>query len=146
MAYPTGMLSLTLEEIDQRLLSLKRFVQQLRAASATGNILAQDILGCYTFLKRERAFLVTRAAVSGLSAYAQAQKNQPGLDVVAEFNTVIATLDAVTGWMASNFPQDGNGFLLSHSFGPDGLVDRQFTPAQTAGLRTQLDTVLAAIA
>lgn len=145
MAYPTGMLSLTLEDIDRRLLRIKAQLQNLRTSAAAGNTAATIVMDLYRTLRVERAMLVTAAGMSGLAAYAQAQKNNPQLDVAAEFTAVIAAMDNVTTWLTTNFPKDGSGYLLAQTWGPDGPVDRQFTPAETATFRTQLDGLIATI-
>jgi len=146
MAYPTGMLSLTLEEIDRRLVGLKAYLQQVRTEAATSNVPSFRILNLYTRLIQDRAALTTAAAVPGIGTYAQEQKNQPGLNVVTEFNAVIAAVDQVSGWISANFPRDAGGFLLAQTLGASGPEDRTFTPAQTAGLRAQLDSLIATIA
>lgn len=149
MAYPTGLLSITLDAIDRRIVRMKSQVQTLRDATAAGPVGGSRILDLWGFLKTERPGLVSAAATPGLAEYAREQKNKtvsdPTFDVVAEFNALIAAIDNVTGWMEANFPKDAGGFILAQTFGASGLVDRQFTSAQTAGLRTQLDALLNAI-
>lgn len=147
MAYPTGMLSLVLEQIDSGILNLKKFCQAAHAEMAAGSVSSGRILDVYSRLVQMRAELVTAAAKPGLSAYAQSQKNDGTLDVVAEFNALITKVDTCTQWISDNFPKDlVGGYLLAQTLGPQGPVDRAFTSAQTDGLRTQLATVIAAIA
>jgi hypothetical protein len=145
MAYPTGMLSLVLEDLDTQVMALKGDCVQVRNAAAADNTSSSTILRVFTHLRVYRAKLSALSSTPGLADYARAQKNAPGLDVVAEFNALMAAIDGVTGWIAVNFPTDGGGFLLERTLGANGPVERQFTPAQTAGFRTQLDTVIAAI-
>ena len=146
MAYPTGMLSLVLEEIDQRVIGLKSYAQKLSAQSAAGAVTSARVLNCYGDLKGARAELVRAAATPGLAEYARAQKNNGTLDVVAEFNALIAQVDITVQWIVDTFPKDGNGSLLAQTLGAIGPDDRLFTPAQTAGLRTQLAALIALIA
>lgn len=145
MAYPTGMLSFVLEHIDRRIADVKRNATNVRNEANSGDIPSSRILTLLVNLRQDRTSLVAAAATPGIGAYAQQIKNNPTLDVVAEFNSVIASLDQVVAWIVANFPQDGQGFLLAQTLGPAGPVDRMFTPAQTSGLRTQLDSLIITI-
>lgn len=146
MAYPTDSLSRVLEDIDRRMIGLKELAVRRKAEMAAGNVgsmaIVQDL---FPSLRKHRAALVTAAATQGIGAYAQQIKNNGTLDVVEEFNAVITAIDNVLNWISANFPKDASGFLLAQTLGAEGPVDRQFTPAQTAGLRTQLDTIISAI-
>lgn len=146
MAYPTGLLSIVLEDIDRRAAGIKLYVSQVKAEAAAGNIPSTRILDVFINLKQERVALAAATSTAGLPAYAQAQKNQPGLDVVAEFNAMTAAIDGVTSWIVNNFPKDAGGILLERTWGASSPVDRTFTPTQTAGFRTVLDTLIATIA
>lgn len=145
MAYPTGVLGQVLSEIDSRILKVKIQSQSLRNDLAAGNVASGRILAFFQYLRSERAALVTAAAVPGLAAYAQLEKNNNTLDVVAEFNAVISAIDGVSSWINTNFPKDGSGFLLERTLGADGPIERTFAPATTATFRTQLDGLIATI-
>lgn len=144
MAYPTGMLSLTLEDIDRRILRLKASAQQARTAAVTANVAGPRILDLWSLLKGERAELVRVAAIPGLAQFARDQKNNQTLDVVAEFNLVIGAIDGTTAWIQANFPNT-TGFLLAQTFGASTLSDREFAPAQLTGYVAQLDALIATI-
>lgn len=146
MAYPTGMLSLVLEDIDRRAVSVKTYATQVRTEAAAGNIPSSRILDLFINLRQERGLLATAAATPGIAQFARDQKNNQSLDVVAEFNAMLAAIDGTTTWINTNFPKDGGGFLLERTLGVNSPIDRTFTPAQTAGLRTQLDSLIATIA
>ena len=140
------MLSIVLEDVDRRALSVKVQCQTIRTAAAAGNINSSDIVSIFNFLKTQRAGLAAASSTPGLGAYAQAQKNSPSLDVVAEFTGMLAAIDGVTAWIITNYPKDANGFLLERTWGANSPIDRVFTPAQTAGFRTALDSLIATIA
>lgn len=147
MAYPTGMLSFVLEEVDSRIIAIKKQCQSLRNDSAAGPIQSGRIISLFQYLRVERAALQQASTVPGLGAYAQEQKNQPGLNIGTEFTALLAAIDNVTTWISANFPVDpGTSSLLERTLGPDGPIERTFTTAQMAGLRAQLDTIIAAIA
>lgn len=137
MAYPTGMLAVTLQDIDRLAIQLKAYANNAVAA-LNGTVTSSQILGVYSNLSSMKAQFTAAAGVSGLAQYAKDQKNSQSLDVVAEFTAMIAAIDTCRSWISTNFPKDGNGFLLSQTLGASGPVDRTFTSAQTVTLKTAL--------
>ena len=142
MAYPTGTLGKVLDKIDERIAYLKQFCIRIRDRAASGPIQATTIVDTFINLQSERTALVGASAVPGLVAYAKAQKGDETLDIVVEFNAVIAAIDATIAWINTNFPKDANGFLLRETWGANGPVDRTFTVAQTANFRTVLQGII----
>src|ERR1044072_3207956 len=136
MPYPTGILSLTLEDIDRQIAEIKRNCTDVKNEAAAGNMPSARILDLYLSLQDKKASLTAAAATPGIAAYAQAQKNNATLDIAAAFSSVLSALDGVLGWIVSNFPKDASGFLLAKTFSGNTIVDRTFTPTQTAGFRT----------
>lgn len=146
MAYPTGVLSTTLQQVDNTMIQLKDFAARQRDRMAAGSVPSTTILDdLFVRLRQAKTQLQSAASVPGLAEYARAQKSSDTLDVVTEFQAVVAAIDAVTAWITANFPKDANGFLLARTLGESGPVDRQFTSAATATLRTQLDALIATI-
>ena len=83
--------------------------------------------------------------IVGLDAYATSQV--PGYigtmssDITATINAAQACID----WVVANFPASA-GFLLGQSLNANGTrTQRSFTTAQTAGLQTALNSLLATI-
>ena len=146
MTYPTGLLALTLEDIDRRAVDLKLFCQSLSSELGTIGASSTRILAAFIYLRETRKQLAALSAAPGLAAYAQAQKNDASLDVVAAFNGMLSALDNATNWIAANFPKDGSGFLLARTLGADGPVDRVFPVAQLGTFKAQIDAVVASIA
>jgi len=125
--------------------AVKSRAQALRNASAVGNISTWQILDLTTLLADAKVRFQQAAAVSGLGAYAQAQIGNPALDVAAEFNAMLAQIDATVLWVQTNLPNDGT-YLLAVTLGTDGRYAwRTFSSATTADLRTQLDALIATI-
>lgn len=121
--------------------------QRLSAQSVAGDIEAQVVVRYADALASCNDQFARYTVVPGLVAYVRAQINDDTLDIVAEYNTMLTQINAVRNWIIANFPKDANGFLLYHTFGATGrIVQRTLTPAQTAGLRTQLDALIATIA
>ena len=145
MAYPTWLLSFILDDIDRRVAGVKLLGTQVRTESLAGAIPSTRILNLFINLQQERIALVAAAATPGIVQFARDQKNNQTLDVVVEFTAMLVALDAVIAWISTNFPKDAGGFLLARSFSGTTIVDRMFPSAQTAGLRAQLDTLIATI-
>lgn len=129
---------------------VKNRAQSLRTASLAGPVGSSAILDLATFLADSKLALQKSASTTGIVAYARDQIADPAIDVVAEFNSMIAALDGVVSWIITNFPRDtvSGTFLLARTFAVDNsgrTQDRQFTTAQLAGLRTALDSLIAAI-
>lgn len=121
--------------------------QALSALCAAGAVAASSILTFTTMLADAKVLFNKCAAVAGLEAYAQAQVGD--LDIASEFTAMLAAIDATTAWVVANFPKDStNTFLMVTSFASDNTgrtQQRQFTPAQTAGLKTVVDALVATI-
>lgn len=146
MAYPTGLLSRVLEDVDRMLISLKAYCTSRRDQMAAGNVQAGMISDdIYVRLQSDKAALQAAAATPGIGQYAKEQKDDAGLDVVTEFQALITAITGTIDWITANFPQDGSGYLRERQFGGSGPVDRQFTPADTTALRTNLDNIINAI-
>jgi hypothetical protein len=125
---------------------LKISATNLRAASLAGPVTSSDILNFQVLMADIKAQLAVVAAVPGLAAYAQAQVNNPSLDVAAAFTAMSNAIDNTGSWVITNFPKDGSGFLLSQTFNGGGRpTDRTFTTVTLAGFRTQLDALIATI-
>jgi hypothetical protein len=125
---------------------LKTAAQTLKAASVAGPVSASDVLRFQLQLADAKAQFAIYAAVPGLSAYAQNQVNDPSLNVADSFSAMTAQIDACRNWIVTNFPKDGNGFLLAQTFDVNGRPsDRTFSTATLATFRTQLDALIATI-
>lgn len=145
MAFRTDSLRAYYELAQDTSRNLKNACSSLIARAAAGNINSSDIFGIYTRLGNDSATLTTIAGVQGITEYAQDQANDPAYNVGTEFTAMQNAIAGARSWVATNFPASG-GFLQSHQITGGAIVERQFTPAQTAGLRTALQSVVDAIA
>jgi hypothetical protein len=126
--------------------AIKARTAALNSLSLAGSVGSSALLEYLDWLLDRRADLATYATTPGLAAYAQAQVNNPSLDITAEFNSMVSAIDNLRTWMTTNFPKDGSGFLLAHTFDAGGRkVDRLFTTVQLATFRTNLQALLATI-
>ena len=128
-----------------RALAIKVFAvaKSTELVTATKSV---DILGIADSIANFVSELNTIKSTPGLAEYAKDQENDQSYDVVAEFNALVASLDAVISTVKSTFPVDSGGFLLSETFNADGTrTPRTFTASQVATIKADLDTVVASI-
>ena len=131
--------------IDAQLRWIKQQAQAAVAALA-GNITASQIFQILDNLRSPLALINAAAAVPGIAVYAQAQTSDPAYDVVAEFTATVGVIQAVIDWIVANLPKDAGGFVQAYTIASNG--DRTatvYTPAQTAGLMTQINSIVAQI-
>lgn len=146
MAYPTGTLSIALEEIDREMIAIKSYCQSVASQLAAGSQKASLIIDIHANLGAAKVRLATWAATPGLAAYAKVQKNNEALDVTAEYQSVLSAINSLLSGVESAFPKDASGYLLREQWAAIGTLERSFTPASTTGLRTLLNAVVATIA
>lgn len=148
MAFPATApeLATAYAQIKNRVGFIRQRTQALRAASLATTS-AQVIITYVQEMATMRAMLDTLTATPGLAEYARAAEANSGLDIVAEYNAMLAQLAATTAWIASNFPDDGTGYKLAFTLDAQGaIVWRTFSSASLAGLRAVLDALIATIA
>lgn len=122
----------------------------LRAKSVAGTMTATDILSYVRQNFDAFTEFGALAAISGMTAYAQSQVADGALDIAADFTAMRNAMVGVTNWVLANFPKTPTtNELRAYTFNGDNsgrLVDVVFSvPANTAGLRTVLDTLIATI-
>ena len=125
---------------------VKNVTSRLFNDAQAGNIDAVRVVQYSETLANSNDRFARYTVVPGLVAYVREQVNDTSIDIVAEYQTMLEQISAVRNWIMTNFPKDASGYLLYHQFGADGrIVQRTLTPAQTAGLRTQLAALIATI-
>lgn len=126
--------------------TIKSITIDIRDQSALDNIVAARLIALSRELADAKVIFQKCAAVSGISAYAQDQIADPSLNVTTAFNAMVTELTNTIAWITANFPKDASGYLLYMQFDVNGyVVNRTFTPAQTTGLRTVLNALIATI-
>lgn len=124
---------------------VKEQSKSLRDRSAVQNIGASEILQYVNNLadwKEQIQAIATMGAP--LVAYAQ-QMVASTEDITAEFNAMVAQITATITLIVQTFPVDVSGNILARKWlgtNTGRLTDNQFTPAQLAQLRTQIDVLL----
>ncbi len=151
MAYPTSRLRAVVAkaftDADSTAIRLRSLAGALDAQMVAGPVTATLILDdLLAELLSGRTVLIASKNTSGILDYARDQFDDLTIDLPTEFNALITAIDAVITWIVDNFPTSPGGFLQRFTIAVDGvLTDRSFSSAQTAGLRTQLQALFAAI-
>lgn len=118
-----------------------------RQQSAAGPVQAHRVVALYDQLRRDAVHFRRIAATPGLADYARAQYADEGVDVAADFAAMANAIDTTVSWISAALPRDADGYPALHQINEDGsIVQRTFSSAQTAGLRTRLDAIIATIA
>lgn len=146
MAFPTNStrrsLASSLDRAQSQADSIKRIAQNNKDRMAAGTITSSGLLSLLDNMIGAKTILLEASALTGMDTFAQAQLGQ---SISAEFTTMMNAIDAAGAWIVTNFPKSG-GYLQSETWGAGGLrVERTFSTTETAGLRTLLDAVIAAI-
>lgn len=131
--------------VKTRLRAFRQYTIDVRAACAAGSVSGNLIKEYFLRLIAEKAANVAAAAVSGIGAFAQEYDGGAGYDVSTEFAAFNTALDAARDWMIANVPTATQGEVRMETWSTSGISVRTFSSAQTAGFRTTLDSVLAAM-
>ena len=111
------------------------------------NVTANQVFQIVDNLRSPLQIFAQVAAIPGITAYAQAQFNDPTYDVATEFTGMVNAVSAVVSWVVTNFPKDSGGFAQAYTLAADGSrTAAVFTPAQTTGLTTAINAVISSIA
>lgn len=145
MAFPASTLTLEAGWSDFRALALtvKRKTTQLRdlsAAGTTDRVLYVKLRGILDNAVTQWAAIL--AETSGLQAYARDQLEDQSLDLSAEYTAMRNAAIALRDWLDANIPTGAGGAVLERQIDDTPLV---FTSGQTAGFRTEADTLIATI-
>ena len=113
----------------------------------TGNVTTTQVLQIVDNLRSSLSVFAAVSAIPGISAYAQAQFDNPTYDIAANFTVMVNAINAAVAWVVTNFPKDTGGFMQGWTLASDGSrTEAVFTPAQTASWKTLIDAVSASVA
>ena len=130
-------------QAKRSVLNLQRYCQA-KSSNLDIGIDANDLLGILATLKQASIDLTAFKAITGIAAYAIEQEVDVSYDVVAEFNALIAFVDAAVTNISTAIPEAG-GFLQIISLTGSDVVWREFTPAQLSVVKTNLDAISNAV-
>ena len=118
--------------------------QSMRDHTAAGDVSARGIAMFMHDLSLKSVDLARLKAVPGIVQYAKDQYADAAYDIAAEFTVMQAAVASAVNWLSANLPTDGRWLQMEEIV--EGLVvQRMLTSAQTAGLRTELDALIATI-
>ncbi len=122
------------------------FATEVSASMAAAAVSANRVIQVHRSFQRALDRWNAIKAIPGILQYARDQEDDQIYDVVVEFNAMIAAAEVVRDRVELDVPTDGSGFLLLKQFdaGHD-LTTRDFTTAQTAQLRTDLNSFIATV-
>ena len=134
-------------EADGAVSRLQDRVQQFRNLSAAGSVGRNSILNLIDVLNQGISDWDAVSGMTGLGAYAQAQKADPTLNIAQEFVAMRAAAISLRDWINNNFPVDGSGVPLVYQKDPTTgeLTELEFTSAQLSGFRTEADAFLSTV-
>jgi len=147
MAFPasSGIQSAVLRESQALAGDYRRLASEAITMMENGLVSANLVVQLWQRLKSCKARFSEIAATPGIGQYAKDQLGNQGVDISVEFVAMNAAMQGVINWIETNFPQDADGYIQKDTFGPGGMTVRQFTTAQTVGLRASLATFVASI-
>ena len=130
------------EQAKRTMVALKRQCDGAVSRWNADGASADEVLSAIAQLRQLDVTLSNLSGTSGLAAYAQDQESDPAYDVVAEFVTVRNLIDSALTTLVGNFPKDGSGYLLSHTFDASNIrVPRHFTASNLANAITALQAI-----
>ena len=146
MAYPASALN-TAYAFAALNASAKRLMDSvtiIRAEAAVQNIARPRFIGLIGEIAQAVAQWDILAATPGLAVYAQAQLNDPTIDIVVEYTAMRIAAVTLRDWIFNNFPTDvGTGAVLELTVDNMGVrTPLYFTPAQLTGFVTAADAYL----
>jgi len=149
MAFPSGKAKRSLSKAFAMAVvtaaRLKEKAEGIHATSLAGDIQRKEIMVFPTDIADALDLWASVRTLPGIGQYAKDQLDDQTLNLGTEFTAMVAACEGVRDWITANFPNQG-GFLLERSFDANGrMVLGTLSTAQTAGLRTQLDALIAAI-
>lgn len=125
---------------------LKKFAQQASTKMQAGDVDSNYLFAIVDELLADKAQMTEYSQLPGMAQYARDQEDDQTYDVVAEYNAMIAAINAAGIWIRDNFPKDVDDYLLERKFNLNvTTAPRIFTPAELTGLVTLIDAVDAAI-
>jgi hypothetical protein len=141
------MLNSALNTVLQQSANIKGQGQTIVATLAASSVTTDYVFWLLDQLRNVINSLNQVKDTVGLNAYATAQLPGYAGTMVNDIGATTAACQACIDWVVTNFPKDSTAlFLLAETLNADGSrTPRSFTPAQTAGLRTALTSLIATI-
>lgn len=134
----------TYAAIRSRATQLKKLAADSKAVMLAGPVSASAIRQLLDLFIQGKAELQAAGAVPGMADFAKAQEGDTNYDVAAEFTAMVNACNGVINWIVANMPTN-SGYVLAEQWSSSGVTVRTFSTAETAGLRTTLETFIATV-
>lgn len=136
-----------LETAKKLAVTLKTLAESKAAEITASGLDGIEVIHIAQRLKNVRDQLSGIAGTPGLVQYAKDQENDQTYSVGAEFNALLAAIDTVLAEIHSTYPKSTpGGYAEVYTLNANGsITPRQFTSGQLSGLKSELDTLAAAI-
>lgn len=149
MAFPSGKTTNTLsrafDDTQTTARNLKQDAIDIRDTSLAGDTSRKLIMEFPSKIADALDIWNAASVKVGIAQYAKDQLEDQSLTIGTDFTAMVTTATGVRDWIIANFPNTG-GLLLERSFDANGrMVLGTLTTVQTAGLRTELDALIATI-
>lgn len=142
----TSSLQYALDQVRGSAAGIKGGAQSYLAQLQSGPINTDWVFQFLDAARFARDNLNAQASTPGLNVYATSQWSGYAGTLTTDIATVVANINACISWVAANFPTDAAGFIEGYKLNADGSrTPASFTSAQTAGLQTQLQALIASI-
>jgi hypothetical protein len=131
--------------IRSRAASAKQQAQSILTILQSGQGNSSNILNLANAAYQYSTSISAWSQITGLDSQATSQ-GYPG-SLLADCGPSVTAAQAITSWIANNFPVDAGGYLMGWTLNPTTgeTISRTFTSAQTAGLQTTLTNFIATI-
>lgn len=140
------------QQVSGSLVGVKSFAQTTLAALQAGTVDANfvfniiDVLNAALSNINAQANALGSANFTALNNYVAAQTPGYAGTYTTDVTTAMNNVSAVISNIVSTFPTDTGGFIQAFKFNSDGSrAPATFTSAQTAGLQSALQTLIASI-
>ena len=128
------------EEIKAQLSSLRKQADERQATLATDTG-AYAVMRMAQELRDFRNRMTAVEGVTGLAEYAETAEADPTYDVIAEWTSLKALIDAAIAQILADFPTSAGGFMEAATLNADGTVTERIFPA--ANLVSVRDAIIA---
>lgn len=142
------------ESVDNRVRSLRQISQRIRERSLADQLNAADIRSFVDFLDGTRAFFIavsSHAKIAQLVQYCKDQRGDQSWNLKTEVDAInvgpSGTVQSILAWILAAVPKNpGGNWLDTTDDGTSRIIHRIYSAAATAGLRTEIDGLVARIA
>lgn len=153
MAFPTTNQRVALNNefnrVDSTVKSMKSTAETLGNKMGIENVATDEIIDVlYDQVFATKEVLTEAVTIPGLPQFYKDQFDDQTIDWSAEYNALVAALDAVGLRIINDMPTDASNWLLARKLDPaqpTGFFYRTFTPTQLVNLKADVDALAAQI-